>query len=318
MKRNAGRWAGLVGLVLWGGAVAALAQDDPQRTVSVALKDGSTLVGRIVAQDETSLTFATRGGLETRVERTLVASVRDLEPAERTPDPNYSRLMLAPSARPLAKGDGYFSDHYVLFPGFGYGITNHWTVGGGASVIPGLGLNQQLFYGLTQVGAPVGRNAHLAAGALYASGGNEEFGVGMLYGVGTFGSPDRSLTLGLGWPGLHDRDEPFHFGDRPMVLVGGTVRLSRRVALVSENWLLPGEPLSSQPLGLAVRLISGRLSVDVGVIVVGDVLDEGLPVPWLSFAYHFGPSRTQSAQVDPRPRHVPMPRLGAAAAGPRQ
>lgn len=306
----------LIALALLGGAALASAREGSQHAVSVALKDGSTLVGHIVAQDETSLTFATSGGLETKIERALVASVRDLEPAERPPDPNYSRLMLAPSARPLAKGDGYFSDHYVLFPGFGYGITNHWTVGGGASVIPGLGLNEQLFYGLTQVGVPVGRNAHLAAGALYASGGNEEFGVGMLYGVGTFGSPDRSLTIGLGWPGIHDRDEPFHFGDRPIVLVGGTVRLSRRVALVSENWILPGEPLSSQPLGLAVRLISGRLSVDVGVIVVGEALDEGLPVPWLSFAYHFGPSRTQSAQVDPQPRRVPMPRLGASGSRP--
>lgn len=316
MKRSAGRWAGLVALALWGGAVTALAQENPQRTVSVALKDGSTLVGRIVAQDETSLTFATRGGLETRIERTLVASVRDLEPGERVPDPNYSRLMLAPSARPLAKGDGYFSDHYVLFPGFGYGLTDHWTVGGGASVIPGVRLDEQLFYGLTQVGGQVGRNVHLAGGALYAAAGGEDFGVGMVYGLGTFGTPDRSLTLGVGWPGLHEGVQSFRMADRPIVLLGGTVRVSRRVALVSENWIIPGEPLSSQPLGLAVRLISGRLSVDVGVIVVGDVLDEGLPVPWLSFAYHFGPSRTQSAQVDPRPRHVPMPRLGAS--GPRQ
>ena len=34
-----------------------------------------------------------------------------------------------------------------------------------------------------------------------------------------------------------------------------------------------------------------RLSADRGVILGGVVLEEGLPVPWLSFTYHFGNGR---------------------------
>jgi hypothetical protein len=31
--------------------------------------------------------------------------------------------------------------------------------------------------------------------------------------------------------------------------------------------------------------------VDAGFVLVADILDEGFPIPWLSFSYHFGPSR---------------------------
>jgi hypothetical protein len=40
-------------------------------------------------------------------------------------DPNYSRLLFAPTGRPLKKGDGYFSDYEVLFPGLAVGLTDH-------------------------------------------------------------------------------------------------------------------------------------------------------------------------------------------------
>jgi hypothetical protein len=76
-------------------------------------------------------------------------------------------------------------------------------------------------------------------------------------------------------------------------MVGGNLQLSNSLALVSENWLLLGRDfeLSRQPFGLALRFFGDRISADVGVILVGEVLKEGLPIPWLSFSYHFGPSR---------------------------
>jgi uncharacterized membrane protein len=54
--------------------------------------------------------------------------------------------MFAPTGRPLGKGNGYFSDHYVLFPGFAYGLTKNLSVAGGVSVIPAIGISDQVFY----------------------------------------------------------------------------------------------------------------------------------------------------------------------------
>jgi len=52
--------------------------------------------------------------------------------------------MFAPTGRPLGKGDGYFSNHYVVFPGVTYGITDHVSVAGGVSVVPAVRLGDQL------------------------------------------------------------------------------------------------------------------------------------------------------------------------------
>ena len=60
--------------------------------------------------------------------------------------------MFAPSGRPLRKGDGYFSDHYVIFPGFAYGVTDNLSVSGGVSIVPGLGLDEQVLYLSSSVG----------------------------------------------------------------------------------------------------------------------------------------------------------------------
>jgi hypothetical protein len=131
----------------------------------------------------------------------------------------------------------------------------------------------------------------------------------MLFGVASFGPSDRSLSVGLGLAALRE-DEPrfdargyyvgseyrWRWRDAPIVMLGGTLRVGRRLSLVGESWLFPGRDfrLSEQPLGLALRFFGERLSVDVGVVIVAEVLDEGFPIPWLSFSYHFGPSRNGS------------------------
>jgi hypothetical protein len=81
-------------------------------------------------------------------------------------------------------------------------------------------------------------------------------------------------------------------------MIGGSLRVARSLSLVSESWLILGRDfeLSQQPFGLALRFFNGRISAHVGVVLVAEVLEEGFPVPWLSFSYHFGPSRRASSR----------------------
>src|SRR5687767_9562194 len=153
-----------------GGAGAATAAD---RLVAVALRDGSRLVGRVVAEDEDSLTVATAGGLEVAVRRSSVVSITDVGEDGRSigVDPNYSRLLFAPTGRPLKKRDGYFSDYELLFPGVAFGLTDNISLAGGVSVIPGIGLDSQLFYVSPKVGFDLGDRASVAVGALLAGSG---------------------------------------------------------------------------------------------------------------------------------------------------
>src|SRR6185436_15742676 len=124
--------------------------DEAPPVVTITLKDGGTLVGTVVQEDETSLTLRTASGTELKLPREAIASREARDAKGGSPassplsDPNDSRLMFAPTGRPLGKGNGYFSDHYVLFPGFAYGLTKNVSVAGGVSVIPALGLSQQV------------------------------------------------------------------------------------------------------------------------------------------------------------------------------
>lgn len=268
-------------------------------TVSVLLLDGKTFVGTIVQEDESHVTLRTEAGLEVRIPRASVASITG-GPAVAgrflRRDPHDSRLMFAPTGRPLRKGEGYFSDHYVLFPGVTYGVTEALSVSGGISIVPAVAFEDQLFFASARLAREVSDRVSFSAGALYAAGGDEAAAI--LFGVGTFGRPEGSLTVGLGFGGTRqeggfpDYRRSFRWRDAPILMVGGSVQLSNSVALVSENWLFLGRDfrLSQQPFGLALRFFGDRLSADVGVVLVGEVLDEGFPVPWLSFSYHFGSS----------------------------
>ena len=287
------------------GPTTSGAEEPPRKPLAVALKDGSRLVGTLVAEDEATITLTLASGLVLSLPRADIVSVEPLASAG-FEDPNDTRLMFAPTGRPLGKGDGYFSDHYVIFPGFAYGLTDHLSVSGGVSVIPGLGLDEQLFYASSAVGWRLGKKTAFSVGGLYATGTDTNEAGAILFGVASFGSSDRALTLGLGFAATRNEEyyydpngyftgtrHQWDFREAPILLVGGTIRVGKRLSLVTESWLFPGEgfELSEQPLGLALRFCGDRISVDVGLVLVAEVLEEGFPIPWLSFSYHFGPSR---------------------------
>ena len=230
----------------------------------------------------------------------------DAETLTRRPDPNYSRLMLLPSGRPLRKGDGFFSVHGLVypgvaaFPGFTVGVTDNVSLAGGVSMIPGVGLSQQLFFVSPSVGFTFSDTVAVTFGAFLADSGEDgidPFGLG--FAVATFGKPRASLSVGF----AAARELDSYGRTDPILIVGGQVRLARSVALVTENWLmLDGAPVSQQPYGFAVRLFGERLSADIGLVLVAEELDDGIPIPWISFTYHFGPTRGSRS---PAPR-APM------------
>ena len=281
----------LCGWLAMAGSVAAA--DRADAPVAITLRDGSRLVGRVVAEDDASVTVATSDGLRMVVPRASIVSRKAVDGDGRAVslDPNYSRLMFAPTARPLKKGDGYFSDHYVLFPGLAYGITGNFSLAGGVSVIPGIGLDEQLFYISPKLGFELNERASVAVGGLFTGFGDDEFDDGesarIGFAVATFGGPKSSFTLGFG---LGDTSDEFSDAV-PILMAGGTVPLGRRTAFVGETWLFLNDDfrLSEQPFGLAVRFFGETLSADVGVVIVGEL--EGVPIPWLSVTYHFGKSR---------------------------
>jgi len=255
----------------------------------VKTKDGSKFLGRITEVRKNDIQFKTKL-------MSLAIPIRSIKEITVVPrkqiksgeywfeNPNATRLLFAPTARMLKKGEGYFSDYYLFFPGVAYGVSDNVTIGGGVSVFPFVGLENQLFYFTPKIGLPAVGKVKLAAGALlfkipdFDDGGSPL--VGILYGVGTVGSTDQSLTFGLGY-GFVDND----LAEKPMVMIGGEKRLSRKIALVSENWVIPG---ADQPLvSYGVRFFGEKLSVDLAFLstIGDDMFFSG--IPYIDFVMNF-------------------------------
>jgi len=253
------------------------------------LDDGSTLMGRTVAIYDDSIDFETKMG-------TLNIPIANIKSIKETssksikkgkywfPNPNYTRLYFAPTGRMLKAGSGYFSDYYLFFPGFAVGVTDNITLGGGFSLFPGIPIGEQIYYFTPKIGVNVVENVDFAVGALFINAAifdEEDISTfGIAYSVGTFGTLDNSISIGLGY-GFAGGE----LADSPNVMMGGEARLSRRLSFVTENWFIPG--LDNPLISFGVRFMGEALSVDFAFI---NTLSEGLPfpgVPYIDFVYNF-------------------------------
>ncbi len=254
----------------------------------LSLRDGSKLMGRITNIADSVITFVTDMG-EMNIAIDKIIEIKEVpkesirEGSHWFVNPNTSRLYFAPTGRMLKKGQGYFNDIYLFFPGMAYGITDNVTIGGGMSLFPGVDIGDQLLYFTPKVGVKTSETSSLAAGALILALpeiDDESPLVGILYGVGTFGKPDASLTVGLGYGFVDDE-----FAEKPMLMVGGEKRFSRRVSFVSENWIIPG---ADQPLiSYGFRFFGEGISVDLALLntLGDDMIFPGLP--YVDFVFNF-------------------------------
>jgi hypothetical protein len=122
---------------------------------------------------------------------------------------------------------------------------------------------------------------HLALGAIVSTVPGDDYdNVGAVYGVGTAGDGDASLTGGVAY-GFAGTNLTSEFA----VLVGGEKRLTQRIGIVSENYVIPSSVGTSVVSG-GVRFMSEKLTVDLALFNgTNDPIFPG--IPWVSFIYKF-------------------------------
>ncbi len=279
-------------------AAQVTGQTQPSDTLQeLVLVDGSILIGRVVEAAGERIVFETTSGLRVELTRDRVRSLRPARGrvvgGEFWPeDPNQTRLLVvSPTGRTLPKGQGYLSAFWVVFPFVGYGVTDDFTVAAGTPIVPEV--IGRVFYLAPKVRVLEREKLDVALGVLafFATEELDEGSVGLLYGVGTFGDSDRSLTAGAGWAYAWGGDDPQVSND-PLIVVGGENRVGRRTKLVTENFFVPGE--SGAFLTGGVRFFGERLSVDFGIGVLAGLGDDDDDTPWLpllNFVYNFGGDR---------------------------
>lgn len=276
--------------MVWCAALASplVAQQQPpvaDRTAVVTLRDGSRLVGALVRADADSVVIqGTLGRLA--FARANVARMRTLSASEsaggRFTFPTHgSRLVFGPTGRVQTRGDAYAANHMLFLFDASAGIGRNLSLGGGATLVPGLDLGDNLFYALPKIGVVQSERVNVAAGALVggiAPRNESAISFGIAYGVATFGPPTRSISFGAGWGYVNGE-----WATRPALMLGGEVRVADRLAFVTENYSVPG--IDVPLISLVARIYGERMSGDVGVGFVGG--GDAVAFPLLGLAIRF-------------------------------
>ena len=260
-----------------------------QRPNKVILKDGSELIGTIVKEDSASIFFRTVSNISMTIPKSQVKTTERLsgqftDGQYVRPDPNFTRLFFAPTARPLKSGQGYFSAYQIFFPFLAVGLSDFVTLAGGMSLIPGA--ESQIIYFAPKITPVQLGDLSVAGGVLYIHATfGESDGVGIIYGVTSFGNQNASLTAGLGWG--FSGNETAH---KPIILLGGELRASNSIKFITENWIPPDSDIAF--LSFGIRFFGDSLASDLGLIYPAGSRFRGFPFfPWLGFAYNFGTAK---------------------------
>ncbi len=135
----------------------------------------------------------------------------------------------------------------------------------------------------------------MGAGTLLGIGpGNTVIGVA--YGIATYGTLEHNITLGSGF-GFYDDT----FQEKPIITLAAMTRVSRKIALVTENWMVPysnyeyingQEVVSTKYYGLVsygIRLMSEKnYSFDFAFINSQDIVEVFfIGIPYIDFVLRF-------------------------------
>lgn len=254
---------------------------DSTRIQVLTLRDGSTTIGRIKSIRGDTVDFSSTLG-ELSIPSGSIRTVKEGAPSSMHgseywfPNPNSTRLFFAPTGQMLKKGDGYFADYELFFPGFAYGVTDNISIGGGVSILP-LGIDEQAYFLTPKVGASLNDKVHVAAGVLFAGTKDGTGGIG--YGVATLGDADASLTVSTGY-GFEGGD----IASKPLIMFGGEKRVARRVALVTENYLPPTKD-ANFVYSFGLRFMGENITTDLALV---NASGSGIiGVPFVDFVVKF-------------------------------
>ena len=254
----------------------------PSDTVyEIRLADGSVVFARVAEFDQNRVVLMTVGGGRLEVDR---PQIRALRPARGqavdgefwSEDPGATRLFFTATGRSLSQGESYIGTYVIVLPFAAVGVTDRITIAAGAPVLFG---ELEPFYVGPKVQVLRQPNLQASLGTLAFFFDDEV--VGIAYGVGTFGDADNAVSAGLGF--FYSGDE---VANEPAFMFGGETRVSRRIKLITENYLLPdavGVILSG-----GIRVIGDRFNTEVGVLGAAGGDEAACCVPLINFSYSFG------------------------------
>ena len=252
------------------------------QTVIIKMKNGDEFKGTITKQDSETIVLKTVNG-EINL---IAANVRSIENDDYKgkfafANPHDTRYFFGPSGIPVKKRKGYYQNVLVTTNFVNYGLTKNISIGGGFEFISTL-LGSPIWFLTPKVGFNISKNIHAGGGFIMAGFAAE--GVATLgYGVFTLGHSETNMSLGVGY-GFVDGN----LSTYPAIMMSATHRVSKSIALLTENYVFPngsGDPLYFGIHG--IRIMAKKNSFDVGAIVIPMVAEFIPALPYVGYVRVF-------------------------------
>lgn len=267
------------------------------KTYQITLKDGSTLTGKLISQSDKEIVIQTGSLGEMKVQKeniksmNLVTEINNKASGVWFENPNASRYLIGSSAIPMERKSGYYQNTWIFFNSLGYAFTRNISLSGGFEIfsIMAKGKGPFAFYLNPKASFKIAKNIYLGGTILYANTIRtiDEFGgLATLNGSFTYGNKNNNITATFGW-GSSDGN----FSSKPLITISGMTRLSKRIGLVSENWLLPNLGDNDGYYGIysyGIRFLGEKISIDLAFLNNKDIASGiVIGIPWLDFAVNF-------------------------------
>lgn len=275
-------------------SLAALAQDyepvfQTGAKYEIILYNGTVLIGTVTDFSNGRVTINTSAG-------ELTVALKDIRKIKGGPEkksetnldwyqsPKRGSYIFAPSAIPMDPNEFNYQNSMVFINSLNYGVTHSLVLGGGFELISTL-LGEPIYYLLPRFTFPVSENWHAGVGIFLLSIPQKPIAINLaqIYGMATYGNSDRNFTIGIGY-GFSNKT----FSYIPTVNLSIIYRLSRKIALISENWYAQED---NYILSYGVRLILRRISFDftfVNNYEIAVANGGNLGFPFATFMIRFG------------------------------
>jgi hypothetical protein len=276
------------------------------RIVRVETLGGGTFQGKLLGTEEDRIELLDADGLILQISRNEIKSILEMQPERGGnlyfQDASSNRLIVIPTGFGMETNEFHIADLEIVGVTASYGVSEHFSAWAGVS-IPGLVLNARFSFSLAdeRIGVSVGSFAGITWMNWGPEGSPPSPGVFIPYLITSFGSENRNLTIGAGGVVTFANPAPSAFlGYAAFVAVlGGKLPLSSTTALITENWVMfPQWLTSATDPAIAIvipavvfRIAGNRLSWDIGATFpfeayssrVGSTL--GFPLPILTLTY---------------------------------
>lgn len=252
---------------------------DENLTQRLTLTDGSQIYGRVESVEADAIVFRSVTGVTLTA---MPADIMDLRvvagrivSGEFLPvDSHNTRLLFAPTARSLRRGEGYVGFYEAVLPFVQVGVTDRFSIGGGTPLVFGGDGGSRPLWFTPKLQVLAREKAQAAVGVIHFQADQFDGGIG--YGVTTLGPAEKATSIGFGYAYSSEGS------GGPIVMIGGEYRATRRIKWITENWIWRG---GNGFVSGGIRFLGERLSADVGLIV--PLIDEPVAFPLVSFAWSF-------------------------------